>query len=191
MLAYILVGLVILVAVLSVVVGMRPAAFRIERSVIVAAPPEQIFVHVIDFRRWQAWSPWEKMDPHMNKTFSGAASGPGASYAWSGDRKVGAGRMTIESAIRPSEIRVKLEFLKPWQATNLATFSFEPTDAGTNVTWAMDGRNKFAAKAAGLFIDIDKLVGADFERGLAALKALVEVDRPAAFRAAPTGGAAG
>jgi Polyketide cyclase / dehydrase and lipid transport len=191
MLAYILSGLVILVAVFLVVVAMRPAAFRIERSLVASAPPEQIFAHVEDFRRWAAWSPWEKMDPHMQKTFSGATSGPGASYAWLGNRKVGEGRMTIERATRPSEIRIELEFIKPWQATNLTTFSFEPTEAGTKVTWAMDGRNKFAAKAAGLFMDIDKLVGADFERGLAALKSLVETDRPAALRAAPGGGPTG
>jgi Polyketide cyclase / dehydrase and lipid transport len=163
------------VALFIVVVATRPAQFHLERSISVAAPPEKTFVEVNDFHRWAAWSPWEKMDPDMKKTFSGAATGAGSRYAWVGNSKVGEGRMTIDESVEPSVVKLTLEFLKPWKATNVTTFSFIPDATGTKVTWAMDGRHvNFGMKAFALVVSMDKLVGRDFERGLAALKTIAE-----------------
>jgi uncharacterized protein YndB with AHSA1/START domain len=164
-----------LVVVFVVFVATRPAAFRIERSIVVSAPPESAFAHVNDFHKWAAWSPWEKMDPTMKKTFDGAPAGAGAVYSWVGNQKVGEGRMTIEKSEAPSLVGLKLEFFKPWAATNATTFSFVPSDGGTKVTWAMDGAHAgFGAKAFSVVMNMDKLVGKDFERGLASLKTLAE-----------------
>src|SRR5262249_7146798 len=129
---------------------------------------------VNDFHAWPAWSPWEKLDPQMKKTFEGPASGVGAKYAWTGNDKVGEGRMTIEKSEKPSTVGIKLEFLKPFEATNATTFTFAPTAKGSKVTWAMDGENNFMAKAASLFMDMDKMIGGDFERGLTAMKTAAE-----------------
>jgi len=165
----------VLVGLFVVVVARRPAKFRIERSLAVAARPERVFVHVNDFRRWGAWSPWERMDPMMKKTFAGAADGEGSIYSWVGNSKVGEGRMTIEKSTAPALVVLKLEFLKPWQATNATTFSFVPEGDRTKVTWAMEGENRtFAAKAFATVMNMDKMVGKDFEKGLANLKSLAE-----------------
>jgi len=170
----ILIGVAILVVLLAVIIATRPSAFRIARSITIAAPAERVFEQVNDFHAWAGWSPWEKMDPAMNRTYGGPGSGVGSTYAWQGNKKVGEGRMTIERSERPRVIGIKLEFLKPWTATNVATFTFEPVAGGTKVTWAMDGCNGFAGKAFGMVMNFDKMVGADFERGLAAMKANVE-----------------
>jgi hypothetical protein len=165
-----LVGLFIIFFVAS-----RPPKFRIERSITIAAPPDRAFAHVNDFHRWVGWSPWEKMDPAMKKTFEGAPAGQGSIYSWVGNKKVGEGRMTIEKSEAPSVVGLKLEFLKPWQATNETTFSFVPADGGTKVTWAMEGENRaFTAKAFAVLMNMDKAVGRDFEKGLASLKSLAE-----------------
>ena len=170
-----LAAVAVLVAVFVLVVATRPARFRIERSIAIAAPPERAFAQVNDFRNWVGWSPWEKMDPTMKKTFDGAATGAGAIYSWAGNAKVGEGRMTIERSEAPAVVGLKLEFLKPWQATNATTFSFVPADGGTKVTWAMEGENRtFGAKAFAVVMSMDKLVGRDFEKGLASLKTLAE-----------------
>ena len=163
-----------LVAVLLVVVALQPATFHVERSITIAAPREGAFAQVNDFHHWKNWSPWEARDPALKRTFSGAADGPGAVYAWSGNRQVGEGRMTIERVEPPARVSIKLEFFKPFAATNTATYSFVPVPGGTRVTWAMDGSNDFVGKAFHLFVDMDRLVGADFERGLARMKSLVE-----------------
>jgi len=156
-------------------VASRSPKFRIERSVTVAARPERVFVHVNDFHKWAAWSPWEKMDPTMKKTFEGATAGEGSVYSWVGNSKVGEGRMTIEKSTAPALVALKLEFFKPWQATNATTFSFVPEGDGTKVTWAMEGENPtFAKKAMATVMNMDKLVGRDFEKGLAALRSLAE-----------------
>jgi hypothetical protein len=170
----ILIGVVAVVVLFVGVVATRPAKFRIERSITIAAPPEKAFVHVNDFHKWVGWSPWEALDPTMKKTFEGAAEGVGSVYSWVGNGKVGEGRMTIERSVAPSFVGLKLEFFKPWAATNPTTFSFDPVPEGTKLTWAMDGTNNFSAKAFSLFMNMDKLVGRDFERGLAALKKLAE-----------------
>jgi len=174
----VLLVVVIVVALLLIVVATRPAKFRVERSIAIAAPPESAFAEVNDFHRWAAWSPWEKLDPTMKKTFEGAPAGPGSSYAWVGNPKVGEGRMTIETSAPPALVKLKLEFFKPWKATNATTFAFDREGAGTKVTWAMEGEHNFTMKAFGLVMNLDKLVGRDFERGLAALKALAEGASP-------------
>lgn len=156
------------------VVAMQPADFRIERSAVIAAPPEVVFAQVNDFHNWAAWSPWEKLDPAMKKTFSGAAAGVGSVYEWTGNDEVGAGRMTLTES-RPAElIRIKLEFLKPFEATNTTDFTFKPEGGGTKTIWSMTGNNNFMAKAAGLFMNMEKMVGGDFEKGLAQLKTVSE-----------------
>jgi len=174
MLRKILLGLAAAIGVLLVVIATRPAEFHIERSTVTSAPAERPFALVNDFRQWALWSPFERLDPAMKKSFEGAPSGVGAVYAWSGNDDAGEGRMTIEKAVAPSVVGIKLEFTKPFAATNTATFTFTPAPGGTKVTWAMDGKNSFGGKAASLFMDLDKMVGADFEKGLAALKAVSE-----------------
>jgi hypothetical protein len=169
----ILIGVAAVVVLFLIVVAMQPATFHVERSVTIAAPAETAFAQVNDFHAWAKWSPYEKLDPGMKRTFEGAPSGVGAVYAWSGNKEVGEGRMTIEKS-EPSQIAIKLEFLKPFTATCTASFSFVPAPDGAKVTWAMDGKNSFVAKGMHLFMDMDKHVGSDFERGLAALKTLAE-----------------
>ena len=178
----ILIAIAALVVVLVLVVASRPSAFRIERSIVIAAPPERAFVQVIDFRAWSGWSPYEKKDPQMKRTLGGAPSGRGATYAWAGNNEVGEGRMTIVESTEPSRIAIKLEFLKPFAATNLATFTFVPGPDGTKVTWAMDGKNGFMGKAISLVMDMDKMVGDDFQRGLVALKSIAETHAAASLR---------
>jgi hypothetical protein len=173
MLKKILLGVLALLVVLVIVIALQPAEFRIERSITMAAAPEAAHAQVNDFHQWGAWSPWDKMDPSMKRSYEGAPSGVGAKYAWAGNNQVGEGRMTIEKS-EPSEIAIKLEFLKPFAATNTATFTFTKTPEGNKTTWAMDGHNNFVSKAFSLFMDMDKLVGSDFERGLAAMKTAAE-----------------
>ena len=178
MLRKILIGFAALIAVLVVVVATRPSEFRVSRSATMAAPPAAVFAQVNDFHRWEAWNPWGKIDPAMKGSYTGPAAGPGASYAWQGNSDVGEGRMTILEA-RPNElVKIKLEFLKPMAATNTAEFTFVPSSDRTAVTWAMSGSNGFLGKAIGLVMDMDKMIGSQFEKGLADLKAIVE--RPAA-----------
>jgi uncharacterized protein YndB with AHSA1/START domain len=174
MIGKILLGVALVLAVLAVVIATRPPTYHIERSVAVAAPPEAVFAPVNDFHSWPAWSPWEKLDPQMKKTFDGAPAGVGAIYSWSGNNKVGEGRMTMEKSERPSLISIKLEFLKPFASTSTATFTFAPDGQGTKATWAMDGNNNFVGKAFGLFMNMDKMMGGDFDRGLASLKVIAE-----------------
>jgi hypothetical protein len=179
----ILIGVAAVIVLLVLVILTRPATFHVERSIGVGAPPENAFALVNDFHAWPVWSPWEKRDPQMKKTFEGPPAGVGAKYAWSGNDEVGEGHMTLEKSERPSTVGIKLEFLKPFAATNATTFTFAPAAGGSKVTWAMDGENSFMAKAASLFMDMDKMIGADFEKGLAAMKTAAE----SAPKAAPAG----
>jgi hypothetical protein len=175
MVGKIVIALVVVAAAFVVVVATRPAEFHIERSIAVLAPPASAFAQVNDFHAWAAWSPWDKLDPKMERTHTGPPSGPGATYAWKSESgKVGQGRMTIEKSEAPTRVVVTLEFIKPFAATNTVTFSFDATAEGTKVTWAMDGRNGFMGKAFALLMNMDKTVGGDFERGLVALKAVAE-----------------
>jgi hypothetical protein len=175
----ILVVVAVVIVLLVLVVATRPSMFRVERSIVINALPEAVFGQVNDFHNWPAWSPWEKKDPDMKRTH-GPASGVGATYAWDGDRNVGSGRMTIERSERPSVIGIKLEFFKPFRGTNTATFSFSETAGGTRVNWVMDGRYNFITKGFSMVMDMDKMIGNDFEAGLAALKANAEAARAGA-----------
>lgn len=174
MLKKILIGLGALIALLIVVILMQPATFRVERSITMAAAPESAFAQVNDFHAWTAWSPWERLDPKMKRTYDGPTSGVGAKYAWLGNDEVGEGRMTIEKSAPPSEVVIRLEFLKPFAATNTTVLTFEKTAQGNKTTWAMDGTNTFVTKAFHLVANMDKMIGADFERGLAAMKVAAE-----------------
>ncbi len=182
MLLYIGIGVIAVIVAFVLLVASRPAAFHIERSIAIASPPETAFAQVNDLHAWAAWSPFEKLDPTMKKTFGGPPSGTGATYAWAGNDRAGEGRMTIEKSEPPSLIDIKLEFFKPFVATNAAKFAFTPTPEGTRVTWSMDGRRNFMMKAFCLVLNMDKMLGGQFDEGLAALKKVAE-DTPAATAA--------
>jgi uncharacterized protein YndB with AHSA1/START domain len=172
----ILIGLAVIIVVFLAVVALQPADFQVTRAQTIVAPPETVFAQVNDFRKWKAWSPWEKKDPDMQRTYSGEPSGEGAAYAWSGNSEVGEGNMTITES-RPNErIRLKLEFIKPMTATSDTEFDFAPKDDGTQVTWTMSGKNGFVGKALCLFMSMDKMVGGDFEKGLASMKQVAEAE---------------
>lgn len=174
MLVKALLALAVLMVVFLLIVAMRPADFRVTRSTTISAPPATVFAQVNDFHKWDAWSPWAKLDPACRNTFEGAAAGQGAIFAWDGNKQVGAGRMTMTES-RPNDlIRISLEFLKPFQASNTAEFTFKPEGPQTTVTWSMFGKNNFMSKAVGLFMDCDKMVGDQFENGLANMKSIVE-----------------
>jgi uncharacterized protein YndB with AHSA1/START domain len=171
------VGLLAVVAVFVVVVALLPSDFRIERSAAIAAPPEAVFAHVNDFRKWQEWSPWAKLDPDAKATFDGPDSGVGAKFLWVGNDDVGEGHMTI-TASQPSEtIELDLVFIKPYESSAKTVFSFAPKGEETVVHWTMMGKNGFVERAICLFINMDDMVGGDFEKGLANLKSIVEAER--------------
>ena len=166
--------LVAAIAVVLVLAATKPDTFRIERSAAINAPPEKIFAVLSDLRQWGGWSPWEKKDPDMKRSFSGAERGKGAVYGWEGDKNVGTGRMEILEATAPSKIVIKLDFIKPFEAHNTAEFTLTPQGHATNVHWQMHGPATLMSKVAHVFIDVEKMVGADFEAGLASLKQLTE-----------------
>jgi len=179
-----LIGLVVVLAVLAGVISTRPDTFSVERSAMVQAAPEFAFAQVNDFHGWGAWSPWDKMDPSMKRTYEGAASGVGAMYSWVGNDKVGEGRMTIEESKQNELVRIKLDFIKPFASTSTTTFTFKPAAEGTQVTWRMEGKNNFVSKAFSMFMNMDKMVGGDFERGLASMKTASETAAAVAKKAA-------
>lgn len=187
MLLNILLGLVAVVALLVLVVATRPAAFRIERSTTIAAPPDVAFAQVNDFRAWKGWSPWEKLDPDLKRTYEGPSAGVGSIYSWKGNNQVGEGRMTIQKSEKPALVVINLEFIQPFAATNTATFAFTPVAEGTQVVWTMDGKRNFMMKAFSLLMNMDKLIGGDFERGLAAMKSIAEGGTTARTEAAHAG----
>ena len=173
-LLYGIVAIVLIITIFCVVVAMQPAHYTVERSTTINAPAPVVFAQVNDFHKWEAWSPWEKIDPNIKKGFSGAAAGNGAVYSWAGNNDVGEGRMTITDS-RPSDlIKIKLEFVKPFTATNATDFIFTPQGNQTNVKWTMSGENNFVAKAFSMFMNMDKMVGTDFEKGLGQLKTVSE-----------------
>ncbi len=170
----ILIAVIVIVVVLVVIVALQPADFRVTRSALVAAPPAAVFAQVNDFHKWQAWNPWGKIDPAMKQTYEGAPAGSGAVYTWAGNQEVGEGRMTITDT-RPSDlVRVRLEFFKPLAAAHTAEFTFMPEGNQTRVTWSMFGEKNFMAKAIHLFINMDRMIGGQFEKGLADMKAAAE-----------------
>ena len=174
MLIKILIALTVIVVVFVVIVALQPSEFNVVRSATISAPAPALFAQVNDFHKWEAWNPWGKLDPTMKQTYEGAPAGTGAIYTWSGNDEVGEGRMTITES-RPSDlIRIKLEFFKPFAATNTAEFTFKPEGNQTAVTWSMTGNNNFMAKAVHLFMNMDKMVGGQFEKGLAQMRSVVE-----------------
>jgi hypothetical protein len=154
------------------------STYSVERSVTVDADPQHVYDQVIDFHRWTTWSPWEELDPQLQRSYSGPEAGPGATYEWSGNRKAGQGRMQITSADEPTSIVVDLAFLKPFKSTSTSTFTFAPIGGQTHVTWSMTGANTAMTKVMGVFTSMDKLVGPDFEKGLARLKTVSEAPSP-------------
>ena len=174
MLQKVIIGLVVVLGAFALLVASRPAAFHIERSTTIEAPPERVFPLVNDFHAWPRWSPYEDRDPSMARDYAGADAGEGAVYGWDGNDDVGAGRMTITESAPNQRLAIQLEFLRPVVATNEVEFTFAPSGGGTRVVWAMDGRNGFVGKLIALLMDMDGMIGADFEKGLASLKAAAE-----------------
>jgi len=154
--------------------AMTTDTYTVRRSTTVAAPPEHVYEQIVDFRKWTAWSPWEELDPAMTRDYTGPAAGPGAGYSWSGNRKAGRGRMAITEAVEPSTVRIDLLFEKPFKSRNETTFDIEPDGAGSRVTWTMTGRKTLATKIMGIVRSMDSMVGPDFEKGLARLRAVAE-----------------
>lgn len=174
MFATILIILAVIVAAVLIYAATRPNDFVVSRSASIKAPAEAIFPLINDFRRWPEWSPFEKLDPQMQRTLSGAESGKGAAYAWEGNSKAGKGRMEITGSAPSSQVALKLDFEKPFRASNSVDFSLAPSGEGTTVTWAMRGARPFIAKLMGLFMNFDNLIGKDFEAGLDNLRRATE-----------------
>ena len=170
----ILLAVVVVIAAILIFAATKPDIFRVQRAAGIKAPPEKIFAIINDFKRWDAWSPWEKKDPAMKRTFGATTDGKGAVYAWEGNKDVGQGRMEIAESVPPSKVTLKLDFLKPFEAHNIVEFTLVPQGDSTNVTWAMQGPTPYFAKIIHVFMDMDSMVGKDFETGLANLKAIAE-----------------
>jgi Polyketide cyclase / dehydrase and lipid transport len=166
--------LAIAIAVALMAASAKPDTFRVQRSAVIAASPETIFPLIADFHKWGGWSPWEHRDPAMKRTFEGPASGVGAVYAWDGNRNVGAGRMEIIQATMSSKIVIKLDFIKPFEGHNIAEFALQPRGPSTEIVWNMHGPAPFLSKVMQLVMNMDKMIGKDFEVGLAGLKRLAE-----------------
>jgi hypothetical protein len=170
----ILLALALIVFLFIIVIAGRPDGFLVTRSTAISAPPDKLFPRVNELRKWEDWSPWAKLDPNATSTFAGAAAGVGAEMAWDGNKKVGAGKMTIIESKPCQRVRIRIDFLRPFAATNLAEFQFQPDDAQTVVIWSMSGKNNFFFKAFSLLMNCDDMVGRDFEKGLASLKEVTE-----------------
>ena len=166
--------IVILVAVILVYAATRPDTFSVQRTTSIKAPAEKIFPLINDFHKWGDWSPWEKMDPVMKRTHSGPDRGKGSTYAWEGNNKVGKGRMEITETAPPSRVTIKLDFERPMEGHNVTDFTLEGKGEYTIVTWDMHGPNPYPAKVMSIFFSMDKMIGKDFEAGLANLKAMAE-----------------
>lgn len=173
MLLYILLGLVLLIALALVIASTKPNTVHYERSIVIQAPAERIAPYVVDFRKWAAWSPWEKMEPDMKRTFTGPNSGVGAQYAWDAKGRAGAGSMEVLEAA-PSLVKIDLRFIRPFKNECIASFHFTPQAGGTQVRWTMDGPNLMMGKIFSTIMNMDKMIGKDFEAGLTAMKAAVE-----------------
>lgn len=167
-------ALALIVVAFAIVVALQPADFSITRSIRIIAPPDAAFAQVNDFHKWENWSPWAKLDPNMKTTYAGPGAGAGAVYTWAGASAVGEGRMTIPESHPSDLIRIELVFQKPMAATNTTEFTFTPEASETLVKWTMTGKNGFGGKAFNLLMNMDKIVGGDFEKGLAQLKAIVD-----------------
>ncbi len=176
MLKTILIIVVVVLGGLAVFAAKRPDTFQIKRSKNIQADPEDIFPYLNDLHAFRSWSPWEEKDPAMKRIHSGADSGVGAAYEWDGDKTVGKGRMEIVESVPHSKVGIKLDFIKPFEAHNRVDFELSSRNDITEVSWIMSGSNSFMSKLMSLFVSMDKMVGPDFESGLAKLKELVEAD---------------
>lgn len=174
MLATIAIVVVVLLAALLAFAATRPDVLRVQRATSIQATPEAIFPLIADFHNWISWSPWENRDPALKRTYSGAASGKGAVYGWEGNRNVGSGRMEITESSPSSKVTIQLDFIKPFEAHNITEFTLQPAGGATNVTWTMNGPRLFITKVMGVFVNMDKMIGRDFEAGLANLKSVAE-----------------
>jgi len=166
-------SLVALLAALLLFALTRPDSFSVERRIVIQAPPDKIQPLIADFHRWADWSPWEKLDPAMKRSFGGPPAGVGATYAWQGNADVGSGRMEVKSAV-PDKVSIQLDFIEPFEGHNTTDFVLAPKDGGTEVRWVMSGPATFVTKLMGVFVSMDSMVGKDFEKGLAQLKVAAE-----------------
>ncbi|MGD9723493.1 MAG: SRPBCC family protein [Pirellulales bacterium] len=173
----VVIAVVLLVVGILAIVGLaalKPNTIHVERTLAMHAPPERIFPLISDFHQWRSWSPYENRDPEMQRTYSGAASGTGAVYEWNGNNSVGAGRMEILRSTPPSHVAIQLDFLRPFEGHNTAEFALQPQGDHTSVTWSMHGPARFISKLMSVFLNFDKMIGTDFENGLANMKATAE-----------------
>lgn len=174
MLKKIILGILVVVAVICALALTKPSEFQLQRTTTISAPREKVFGLINDFHNWPAWSPWEHKDPNMKRNYGGSPAGVGATYDWTGNSDVGTGKMAITSSMPPSIIGIALDFLSPLEAHNSTTFTLDSIAAGTTVTWEMHGKNNFMSKVMNVFTSMDKMVGPDFDSGLANLKAAAE-----------------
>jgi hypothetical protein len=172
----IIIAIVLAVAIAAVLIiaATKPDRFSVQRAAVVNAPAEMVFPLIADFHEWRKWSPWEDRDPDLKRTYGGAERGKGAIYAWEGNKNVGSGRMEILEANAPSLVKIQLDFLKPFEAHNTAEFTMLPQGNATNLTWAMHGPAPFMSKVMQVFMSFDKMIGKDFEAGLAKIKSVSE-----------------
>jgi uncharacterized protein YndB with AHSA1/START domain len=167
------IAIVLIIAVVLIYASTQPDTFRMERSTVIKAPPEKISAYLTDFKQWAAWSPWENKDPAMKRTYSGSNTGVASVYEWTGNNNVGTGRMEVMD-VQSNKVTIKLDFLKPFEAHNIAEFTLEPQTEGTKVVWAMFGPARYINKVMNVIVGMDKMVGPDFEAGLAKLRAVAE-----------------
>lgn len=177
-------GLAALALLLVAAIATRPSTYHVERSIRIAAPPGAVYVRVADFHRWAEWSPWAHVDPNMKQSFEGAASGTGAEYTWSGNAAIGEGRMSMIEAVPEKRVRIRMDLVRPLRSTSTTELRLEPEGGAVRVAWAIDGNNGFAGKAVSLLVDVKAMMGRDFEKGLASLKAVAEAEaaKPAEAR---------
>lgn len=176
MLKKILLVIIVLLAGFCIVAALQPDTFRISRSTTINASPEAVFAHVNTLPAWESWSPWAKLDPNAKTTFSGPESGTGAAMSWDGNNDIGAGTMTITESVPNERVQYRLDFNRPMEGTSMSSFVLEPEGSQTRVTWSMEGTNTFLAKAIGLLMNCEKMVGEQFEKGLASLKMVAETE---------------
>jgi len=170
MLKLVLILILAVIAVILILASLKPKTFRIVRSAIIPASPDKIFPHINDFRNWKNWSPWENKDLNMQKSYGGSPSGKGAIYEWNGNKNVGSGRMEIIESIFPTLVVTKLDFITPFEGHNKASFALQAVPEGTKVVWVMNGPTAFIPRIFSIFVNMDKLIGKDFEEGLEGLK---------------------
>lgn len=168
------IGVAVLIAAIIAFAATKPDTFRVERTATINAPPEAIFPLINDFREWEKWSPFEDLDPDMEKTFGGASSGEGAVYEWSGNSDAGAGRMEIAESDEPKKIIIELDFTEPFESSNITEFTLVPDGDSTQVTWSMHGPNQFIGKLMSVFVSMDSMIGESYEEGLANLATVAE-----------------